>query len=402
MAKLRQETVRERPGSYVPYSSTLPPENRAETEELFRRMRGMERIIDNLQMEANLAKSSKTDMERELARLRRALAECQEHGRQLNSENQKTKIILDQTQALLTDTQRKAAANYIPTQRENLELNQQVRQLVAREMVLEREVAALTATVKALDRDKDEMRIELDRKDEKLARVQAENRQFQEQVDKLQMQNKDVELRLGHTGEASRDHEREIYQLRRQIDTLKADLDHRIRERDNAQKELNRVVQACSRTEVDKRSMAVELEKSGKESDELRRQLQKYIDEVRRIEELLYKKEEEMELLMENFQVLSHEKGQLETQRSILERESTSIRTDVLGASTALTTSDKSETIMSGDNFACVEFAPSHRHCQIQSEREISCDYPIQCENSGNNCYCPTQCEHSDYGYDYC
>ena len=105
--------------------------------------------------------------------------------------------MLEHTEALLKETQRKAAANYVPTQRENQELNQQVRQLMAREMGLEREVASLTATVKTLDRDKDEMRVELDRKDEKLARIQVENTQLTEQVRTLQLQLKNAELQLG-------------------------------------------------------------------------------------------------------------------------------------------------------------------------------------------------------------
>ena len=81
-----------------------------------------------------------------------------------------------------------------------------------------------------------------------------------------------------------------MMQLKRQLNDLKADLEHRIRERDAAQRELNRLTQSSSKTELEKRNMRVELERQGKEADELRRQVQKYIDEVRRIEDLLARK----------------------------------------------------------------------------------------------------------------
>ena len=81
-----------------------------------------------------------------------------------------------------------------------------------------------------------------------------------------------------------------MMQLKRQLADLRTDLEHRIRERDAAQRELNRLTQSSSKTELEKRNMSAELERRGKEADELRRQVQKYIDEVRRIEDLLARK----------------------------------------------------------------------------------------------------------------
>ena len=78
-------------GPFPTTSMAARQEALSDTTDLYNRIRALERTIDNLQIESNRAKASKADLEQEVMKLRRALAECQEHGRQLITENQKTK-----------------------------------------------------------------------------------------------------------------------------------------------------------------------------------------------------------------------------------------------------------------------------------------------------------------------
>jgi chromosome segregation ATPase len=178
-------------------------------------------------------------------------------------------------------------------QRDQFEMARRLRQQAAREVELEDELSRLRSAVAKLDRDKDEMRAELDRKDEKLARINTEWEKQMAELSRLQLALKNTEYQLGHTGDTAREHEREVSLLKRQIECLRRDLEVAAAERDEAVKDCRRLAGAVSKEEIERRSLNSEYEKKSKEAEELRKQVQKYIEEVRRIEDLLLQKVKE-------------------------------------------------------------------------------------------------------------
>lgn len=93
-----------------------------------------------------------------------------------------------------------------------------------------------------------------------------------------------------HTGESAKEQTREVELLKKQFDASRRDLEKTIRERDEALKDLHKLTGAHTKGQMERRSVETELELRNKEADDLRRQVQRYIDEVRRIEELLLDK----------------------------------------------------------------------------------------------------------------
>lgn len=83
---------------------------------------------------------------------------------------------------------------------------------------------------------------------------------------------------------------REVEFLKKQVESNRRDLEKTIRERDDALKELHKISGAHTKGQMERRSVETELEIKSKEAEDLRRQVQRYIDEVRRIEELLLDK----------------------------------------------------------------------------------------------------------------
>ncbi|ODM96005.1 hypothetical protein Ocin01_10673 [Orchesella cincta] len=199
-------------------------------------------------------------------------------------------------------------------------------------MELEREIVNLRAALSSLDRDKDEMRVELDRKDEKLARVSNDASKYVDEISQLKLRLKNAELQINHTGESAKEQGRESEFLKKQLDANRRDLEKTIRERDDALKELHKISGAHAKGQMERRSVETELENKSKEADDLRKQVQRYIDEVRRIEELLLDKEEELEMLIQHYRALTAENSTLEVQRTSLEREASSIRDSVRDA----------------------------------------------------------------------
>ncbi len=63
-------------------------------------------------------------------------------------------------------------------------------------MEMEREISNLRAALASLDRDKDEMRVELDRKDERMARLTNEASKYMDELSHLKLQLKNAELQI--------------------------------------------------------------------------------------------------------------------------------------------------------------------------------------------------------------
>lgn len=63
-------------------------------------------------------------------------------------------------------------------------------------MELEREIVNLRGALASLDRDKDEMRVELDRKDEKMARLTNDASKYMEEISQLKLRLKNAELQI--------------------------------------------------------------------------------------------------------------------------------------------------------------------------------------------------------------
>lgn len=77
----------------------------------------------------------------------------------------------------------------------------------------------------------------------------------------------------------------------------------------------------------DNKVLRSELEASKKQAEDLKMQLQVYVLEIRRIEEMLETKESEREEILEQFKALNCEASQLESNNHSLESEAKSSRT---------------------------------------------------------------------------
>jgi len=98
------------------------------------------------------------------------------------------------------------------------------------------------------------------------------------------------------------------------------------RDREDLAMKLREVSSAQTLIELDRRNVKAELDKKNQEVEELRGSIQRYIEEVRRIEELLESKEDENELLLGQYRNLRDEFSELEHAQVSLERESDTVR----------------------------------------------------------------------------
>lgn len=103
-------------------------------------------------------------------------------------------------------------------------------------------------------------------------------------------------------------------ELRRQIKQLK-------KTNDNLMFENRRLTNELADVECTSGVIKSKLSESEKEVDKLKRQLQQYVQEVQRAEELLLRKEEERNEMLEHYRTLSHDAVVLEGTNQSLELE---------------------------------------------------------------------------------
>lgn len=106
----------------------------------------------------------------------------------------------------------------------------------------------------------------------------------------------------------------DMEELRKQVKQLKTT-------NENLLFENRRLLNNLAEVECDSKAMKSKLVDADKEIDRLKRQLQQYVQEVQRAEELLHRKEEERNEMLEQYRTLSHDAVALEGTNQSLELE---------------------------------------------------------------------------------
>lgn len=106
----------------------------------------------------------------------------------------------------------------------------------------------------------------------------------------------------------------EMEELRKQVKQLKTT-------NDNLLFENRRLLNNLAEAECDNQTIKTKLVDADKEIDRLKRQLQQYVQEVQRAEDLLHHKEEERNEMLEQYRTLSHDAVALEGTNQSLELE---------------------------------------------------------------------------------
>ncbi|XP_014368992.2 centrosomal protein of 135 kDa [Papilio machaon] len=178
----------------------------------------------------------------------------------------------------------------------------------------------LIENIKSIDRERDKLVIELDNKTERVSNLDDKVKSQAYEISKLDKENGDLKRKLNiqiSTEHKLADYESQIMFLNGEISRLTQQNDTAVMENKRLQNNLGDANGALKLTKL-------ELEKTKKEVDSLKQQLQHYVAEVRRIEELLSQKEAERSDMLEQFASLSVEANILENTNHSLESESAS------------------------------------------------------------------------------
>uniref|UniRef100_A0A6Q2Y4V0 Centrosomal protein 135 n=1 Tax=Esox lucius TaxID=8010 RepID=A0A6Q2Y4V0_ESOLU len=187
------------------------------------------------------------------------------------------------------------------------------------------ELATLQKTVCILDREKDALQDDVDRKTESMA---------EETLEEVRHTVTDMENSLDQLKGSLSSREREIASLRRQLDSAQEQLSGLGRDREIALRENRRLQDDLATMTRENQAVHAEMEEALHEKDELKMRVHSYISEVARIENMMTIKEQENREMLERFRMAHSESEDRELKLQHAEDLNNSIRLELLSSDT--------------------------------------------------------------------
>ncbi|XP_013391946.1 centrosomal protein of 135 kDa [Lingula anatina] len=164
------------------------------------------------------------------------------------------------------------------------------------------QITQLRGTISALDGEKDSLQMTVDEKSERIAGLDAEVVVRDRQISDLRINIGELEAQLDRANENINQLDREIKSLRRQLDSTTEELSETTRGREVALRENRRLQDDLAAMTRENQNLNQDLQDTIDEREELKNQVQDYVMEVKRVEELLAAKDQELMDLLEQYQ----------------------------------------------------------------------------------------------------
>lgn len=262
------------------------------------------------------------DLKEELRKTKQELTVQRTQFCQLRALQDQTDQALGDVQGQLTQSEtelNKAIDRNRNMEQQQLQLDNEVKEL-------KQEINTLHANMAHLDREKDQLLMMLDEKTEKIVALERELAHKEQQAICMEQQMRDLrhknEICIGQNV----DREHQLRSLQLEMENLQRQLETANCDRENAIQENRRLQDDLAAVMYELRNLQRELDSARVESYDLKKQLQTYVSEVRRAEELLNRKENERSEMLNHFRSLSLEATVLENNNHSLESEAAEAR----------------------------------------------------------------------------
>ncbi|XP_050097356.1 centrosomal protein of 135 kDa [Anopheles aquasalis] len=235
------------------------------------------------------------------------------------------KILQEQTERSLTQHQNRlmSSETQLGTTEAKLHRVDSAVEDVQKEMgSLRGEISVLKASNVALEREKDQLLIELDKKTEKLFAIESEMASLKAKRNELQSTIDRMQHKLENVSTDNIQKESTLRSVSTETDTLKKQLSTLKRSNDNASTENGRLSNELTDALAELTMTKRKLKDSQQEVEGMKSQLREYVQEIRRAEELLLAKEREREDILKQYKSLSEGANTLEASNQTLEMES--------------------------------------------------------------------------------
>ncbi|XP_022211364.2 centrosomal protein of 135 kDa isoform X2 [Drosophila obscura] len=297
---------------------------RQRNEDLNARLRQLERDNKDLNSARLPAETNIALLKEDIAQMKQRITSLQAEIEQLKTENGQITMLNEQNERIIADFQSKLMIS--ERQRHSADVRASTldssRESNRNEVThLRSEIGALRQTYITLENEKDTLLHQLDSKTERAYKLEYELKDCKEKRNCLEQRVKELEDQVRKLSNRNRQCDSELNEtstesktLRQQIVALKAS-------RDEAIAENGRLMDVLSDAQVEARTLQTKLKESELRVANMKQQLHKYVQEVKKAEDLLLQKERERDELLDNFHSLTNEQVVLEGNNQSLECE---------------------------------------------------------------------------------
>ncbi|XP_057321420.1 centrosomal protein of 135 kDa isoform X2 [Microplitis mediator] len=293
------------------------------------KLEDVEREKHNFILSQESRRSALTGLEDQLEDAKEELRRTKQELAAQRTQYFQLRALQDQTDQALGDVQsqlHQSEAELAKAVERNRNFEQQQVQLNNQVKDQKQEINTLRSSMARLDREKDQLLMELDEKTEKISALEREVLLKEQQTNGIEQQLRDLQHKNQICMDQSAEQERQLRNMQMELENNNRQLAAANADRDNAVMENRRLQDDLAAVTCEIRTLQRELEASRAESHDLKRQLQTYVSEVRRAEELLNRKENERTEMLNHFRSLSLEATVLENNNHSLESEAAEAR----------------------------------------------------------------------------
>ncbi|XP_019756945.2 centrosomal protein of 135 kDa isoform X1 [Dendroctonus ponderosae] len=258
---------------------------------------------------------------------RSALDQLQKTQQELNAQRAnyaQLKLLHEQTDRSLSEVQ----VQLIRAQSELANYQSKVKDSSRDSLAYDKEIARLKSDIQIMqanltkiDREKDDLMNNLDTKTEKVALLEDNLASKSKMISKLEDELKELNRRLSKHLTESSSQDQIVRSKQKDLEILEQDYEKERQLREAAILENKRLQNDLSSVSYDCREARNELDLYKRQVEDLKRQLQHYVAEVKRTEDLISQKELERSELLDQFRSLSQEANILESNNHTLETE---------------------------------------------------------------------------------
>lgn len=275
------------------------------------------------------SRSNIAHLEDDCQRLREKLKLAQIDANNHKANYDQLKILHDQSNRALADSQTQLLRAETELQSLHSKMNLSHRESSSHEREIARlqgDIEVMKSQLSKIDKEKDELLNVVDDKTEQVDRLETQLKEKRNQLSALELENRDLKRQICKISEESSCREMESRNSKQSIHILQQDLDNERRLKEAAQQENRRLQDDLSCATLDCRDTRKELEIAKRQVEDLKTQLQHYVAEVKRTEDLISQKELERTEILDQFKSLSQENNVLESNNHTLESEANQSR----------------------------------------------------------------------------
>nr|XP_022912788.1 centrosomal protein of 135 kDa isoform X2 [Onthophagus taurus] len=254
------------------------------------------------------------------------LKNCQAELTQQKVSYSQLKMLHEQSDRALCDCQNQLlqADKSIGQAQETIKLLEAEKENGKKDVInLKNELLVMKNNLLMCDREKDSLLHTLDEKTEKLVAIEHELSCKSKKIENLEATISDLKNRISDNLTDRSTKEYQLKSVTSDVQNLQRELESSKRARELALEENRRLQDDLTSCTRDNKRVQNDLDIAKRQVDDLRRQLQHYVAEIKRAEDLISQKEVERSEMLDHYKSLSEEATNLESTNHTLESEAT-------------------------------------------------------------------------------